>query len=104
MTTARRATRHRRRLRATLGSTPVFTADVGSGGFCAELLRVHQAGTPIQGFIRFNGQDLPFSGEIAWSRAGEPRLGLRGRIGVRFKMQSVEAQAILLALAMTGVV
>jgi hypothetical protein len=102
MPTARQSVRHRRRLRATLGSTPVFTADVGPGGFSAELIRVQPPGTPVQGSIRVNGDDLAFRGEIAWAKAGEPRLGLRGRIGVRFSMPSLDSRAIMVALALAG--
>jgi hypothetical protein len=103
MLTDRRSARHRRRLRASVGSTPVFTADVGPGGFSAEILRVHPPGTPIDGSIRVNDREVAFRGEIAWARAGAPNMGIRGRIGVRFTMQPVESQVIAMALSLIGV-
>ena len=102
--TTRSSARHRRRFRASLGSTPVFTSDVGLGGFSAEVLRVQAPGTPVQGSIRLNGEDVAFRGEIAWAKAGVPRVGLRGRIGVRFDLQSVEARLVTTALSVAGVV
>ena len=61
-----------------------FTIDVSAGGFCAELMRVPSLGTQVKGAIVIEGKEYPFSGKIAWARAGEPRVNLRGRFGVTF--------------------
>jgi len=103
MTSSRRSVRHRRRFRVTLGATPLFTADIGPGGFSAELMRVQAPGTPVRGSIRLNGLDVSYAGEIAWARAGEPHMSLRGRIGVRFTALPAEVKAILAAQPLTGV-
>jgi PilZ domain len=95
MKPARRSVRHRRRIRATVGTTPVFTADVGPGGFSAELMRVQAPGTVVQGSIRLDGLDVPYDGEIAWAKAGAPHLSLRGRVGVRFTRLPEAARAVL---------
>jgi hypothetical protein len=102
MPAARRFVRHRRRFRATLGTTPVFTADIGPGGFSAELMRVQPPGTPVQGSIRLNGLDVSYSGEIAWAKAGDPHMSLRGRIGVRFTSLPSEVRNILAAAVLVG--
>jgi hypothetical protein len=68
---------------APVGSS-AFTIDVSAGGFCAELMRVPSPGAEVKGSMAIGGQEFPFSGRIAWVRAGEPRLNLRGRIGVTF--------------------
>ena len=97
MTSARRSIRHRRRVRVTLGTTPVFTADIGPGGFSAELMRVQPPGTPVQGWIRLSGREVPYAGEVAWAKAGAPHLALRGRLGVRFTTLPADVQALLSA-------
>ena len=67
------------------GSNSVaFTIDVSSGGFCAELMRVPAPGMQVKGSIFIAGKEYPFIGKIAWARASEPRVNLRGRIGVTF--------------------
>ena len=38
----------------------------------------------MRGFIRLDGHEVDFAGEIAWAKAGAPHMSLRGRIGVRF--------------------
>jgi hypothetical protein len=76
--------RHKRRLRVSLGSTPLFTTDISAGGFSAEILRAPEPGTRVAGVIRLVGDEVPYAGEVVWARAGTPRLNLRGRIGVRF--------------------
>lgn len=76
--------RHRRRFRVTIGASPVFTLDLGAGGFSAELMRVPANGSAVAGVIRLNGVDVAYRGEVAWVKPGDPRIGLRGRIGVRF--------------------
>lgn len=65
-------------------NSAAFTIDVSPGGFCAELMRVPSPGMQVQGSIVIAGKEYPFSGKIAWARAGEPRVNLRGRIGVTF--------------------
>jgi len=101
MTSSRRSIRHRRRIRITVGTTPVFTADIGPGGFAVELMRVQAPGTAVAGSIRLNGSEVGYAGEIAWAKAGAPHMSLRGRMGVRFTKLSPEAKAILSAAALT---
>jgi hypothetical protein len=77
--------RLRRRLKLTLGGKlPAFTADVSPQGFAAEVMHVLRPGTQVHGAITLNGQEFPFTGQVAWAKAGEPRLSVRGRYGVRF--------------------
>jgi len=84
MATTRLSIRHRKRFRVTIGATPLFTTDIGAGGFGAEAMRVQDPGTPVRGTIRINGGEVPYVGEIAWAKAGVPHIALRGRMGVRF--------------------
>jgi hypothetical protein len=97
MSSARRSIRHRRRIRVTLGTTPVFTADIGPGGFSAELMRVQPPGTQVKGSIRLSGQEVGYLGEVAWAKAGAPHMSLRGRMGIRFTALPAEARALLSA-------
>jgi hypothetical protein len=80
----RNSQRVRRRLKVTLPHCRAFTLDVGSGGFSAELLRVLQPGTKISGVIELDQAAIPFAGTVAWSKPGDPYLGLRGRMGIAF--------------------
>jgi PilZ domain len=94
MTVKRATPRHRRRLRLSLGTTPVFTADISAGGFCVEILRTPMPGTPVIGTIRIDGAEVHYAGRVVWAKVGSPRLNLRGRIGVRFT--SLPASAVKL--------
>lgn len=97
MTRPPRAIRHRRRVRGTLGTTPIFTKDIGPGGFSAELVRVQAPGTPVEGSFRLCGCEISYAGVVAWAKAGVPHMALRGRMGVRFTKVSSEALALLAA-------
>ena len=84
MTSGRVSHRSKRRLRVSLGATPLFTADVSAGGFSAEILRAPAPGTPVAGTIRVSSGEVRYAGEVVWAKAGAPNLNLHGRIGVRF--------------------
>jgi hypothetical protein len=85
MPTRRLLPRLRRRLRLTWGgSQPAFTQDVSPGGLALELMSVPPPGTQVRGVLPLAGRDFPFTGVVVWARAGEPRLQVRGRVGVRF--------------------
>ena len=75
MTSGRTSHRHKRRLRVSVGATPLFTADI---------LRTPAPGSLVAGTIRVANTEANYSGEVVWARAGAPRLNLHGRIGVRF--------------------
>ncbi|MBI5070978.1 MAG: PilZ domain-containing protein [Deltaproteobacteria bacterium] len=94
MTKTRTSTRYRRRFRVTIGASPVFTLDLGAGGFSAELMRVPAAGSSVSGAIQLNGSEVPYAGEVAWAKPGDSRLGLRGRIGVRFTHLAPEVRRL----------
>jgi hypothetical protein len=80
----RHSARHRRRFRVTLDRTSSFTLDVGAGGFSTEMMRVLPPGTPVMGQIRMQEIQVAFTGRVVWSRPGDARMNLRGRMGVRF--------------------
>jgi hypothetical protein len=79
-----RSPRSRVRLRVATSHGGSFTVNVGPGGFCTELVRVLPIGTPVEGSIYLDGQDRRFTGRVAWARPGDFRLGLKGRMGIRF--------------------
>lgn len=77
--------RQRRRLKLSLGGKlPAFTADVSPGGFSVEMMNVLRPGLTVHGTLTLANREFPFTGEVSWARAGDPRLSVRGRIGVRF--------------------
>ena len=85
MQEARVEGRHRRRLKVMVGSTPSFTTDVSTRGFCMELLgRVLPPGTPVFGTIQVKGGEVAFQGRVAWAKRGDWHLNVRGKMGVRF--------------------
>ncbi len=81
---SRSAGRLRRRVKVTFLGGTSFTSDIGRGGFSTERARVPVPGAPVEGFIDVAGAELRFRGRIAWARAGDLTLGLRGRMGVQF--------------------
>lgn len=80
----RRGRRHRLRLRVSTGRGNSFTVNVSTGGFCTELMRVYPVGQGVEGVIDTPHGPMTFSGRVAWSKDGDPRLNLRGRMGVCF--------------------
>lgn len=77
--------RFRRRLKLTLGGKlPAFTADVSPQGFAVEAMRSCPPGTDVAGSITLQGEEFTFTGKVCWAKAGDPRLSVRGRFGVRF--------------------
>jgi hypothetical protein len=91
----RRWARLRRRFKVSVGRTVSFTIDVGAGGFCAQLLRVMPPGSAVEGTIVVDGQPLPYAGRVVWATAGEPHMGLHGRMGVSFTSVEADLPAIL---------
>lgn len=81
---ARRWVRFRRRFKVTLSQGAAFTVDVCGGGFCALMLRAIPPGTPVEGTILVDGQDLRYKGRVIWAKAGDVHLGVRSRVGVGF--------------------
>ncbi len=73
-----------------LDHTSSFTVDVCAGGFCTELMRVLPPGSPVQGSIQMNGQEVAFAGQVVWVKPGDVGLNLRGRMGVRFTRVSLD--------------
>lgn len=76
--------RIRRRLKVRLGGLLTFTADVSPSGFAAELMQALPPGSELNGEIELCGESFPFTGKVCWAKAGEPRMNVRGRFGVRF--------------------
>lgn len=76
--------RQRKRLRVELSGTPSFTVDVSPGGLCLESMKPLAPGNSIHGKLRVANEDLDFTGVVCWAKAAEPRLQLRGRMGIRF--------------------
>lgn len=77
--------RFRRRLKLSLGGKlPAFTADVSPQGFSVEAMHISKPGAEVQGSITIQGQEFPFTGKVCWAKAGDQRMSIRGRFGVRF--------------------
>jgi hypothetical protein len=72
-----------------------FTVNVSADGACTELLRAPPVGSRIDGHIFVEGMSVPFSGRVAWARAGEPRLNQLGRVGVRFERVGLDLAPVL---------
>ena len=63
---------------------PALSADVSRGGFQAELPQVFLPGSKVHGYFLLDGAEVPFSGNVAWAEAGDPRASIYSRIGVHF--------------------
>ena len=95
MTMPRTGARGRRRVRVTIGGSAVFTQSLGVGGFSAEVMRVLPRGSSVQGTMRVGEKDFDSVGEVAWVKPGDPRVSLRGRMGVRFTQLNAEARRLI---------
>jgi hypothetical protein len=93
--TPRTGARARRRLRVTIGGTATFTQSLGAGGFSVEVMRVLPRGSPVQGTMRVGERDFDYAGDVAWVKPGDPRINLRGRMGVRFTQLNAEARRLI---------
>lgn len=77
--------RQRRRLKLSLGGrSPAFTGDVSPGGFAVETMRLIRPGSTLHGTLTLEGREFDFTGQVTWARAGDPRMSVRARMGVRF--------------------
>ncbi len=87
--------RRRRRYKVTLGTHTSFTIDISGGGFSTEAMRVLPVGTEVTGTIQVEAKQVPFSGRVAWAKAGAPHLNLRGRMGIRFSSPPQDLLALI---------
>lgn len=76
--------RARKRLPLMVQGTRAFTADLSPGGLCVELARTIPPGATVHGQLELLGARYDFTGQVAWTRAGDPRLSVRARMGIRF--------------------
>ena len=77
--------RQKRKLKLDLGpSFPAFTSDVSPGGFAVECAVVQRPGTRLRGSLTVDQREFVFTGEVSWAQMGDPRMSLRGRMGIRF--------------------
>ena len=76
--------RLRRRLKLKLAGFQTFTADVSPQGFAVEAMHISKPGTDVHGSISIQGQEFAFTGKVCWAKAGDQRMSVRGRFGVRF--------------------
>ena len=92
--------RRRNRFPVTVGRLTLFTANVSSSGFCTEILRVLQPGAGVAGMIRAYGSEYAYSGRVVWSKPGDPKINLHGRMGMQFVSVAPELAALLDTLPM----
>jgi hypothetical protein len=80
-----RSPRRRVRLLVATSRGSSLTVNVSAGGFCTGLMRVLPVGSNVEGTIHLDGRGETFAGRVAWSKPGDPRLNVMGRMGVRFE-------------------
>jgi hypothetical protein len=80
---ARAMPRLKKRLKLWLAESLAFTADVSATGFAIDLVRALKPGAMVHGRLEVDGVQWPFTGQVRWARAPEPRLQERGKAGVR---------------------
>jgi PilZ domain len=97
----RTGARSRRRIRVTIGGAAAFTQSLAVGGFSAEVMRVPPRGSPVQGTMYLGEKDFDYIGDVVWVKPGDPRINLRGRVGVRFTQLNAEARRLIEAALFT---
>jgi hypothetical protein len=76
--------RSRKRVPLTLGGSKTFTKDLSAGGFSAELTQALPVGSAVSGAMEIGAGTYPYTGQVAWAKAGDMRIMQRARVGVRF--------------------
>jgi len=80
-----RSTRKVLRLPVSLGGKlPALTADVSTAGCRLELPQVFLPGSKVHGYVLYADTEMPFQGEVVWSKPGDPRASVYSSTGVRF--------------------
>jgi PilZ domain-containing protein len=80
----RKYARERRRVKVSIGTSTLFTVDLSAGGFQAESVHVLAPGSQVSGTLEHSSGRYAFAGVVAWAKAGDSRMGIRGHVGVRF--------------------
>jgi hypothetical protein len=91
---ARKNPRVKRRMKVVIAGSTSFTVDLSPSGFSTESMRVLPVGTPVQGTLHPEGRQVPFSGRIVWSKPGNVRMNIRGKMGVAFDETLAELKAV----------
>jgi hypothetical protein len=94
----RQQKRVRRRHKVALEGMTGFTVDISEDGLLVEMLKTLVPGSEVSGTIQVEEAALPFTGQVRWARAGNPHLGLLGRMGIHLR----EAPPALVALLQQG--
>lgn len=90
-----RSPRRRVRLLVATSRGSSLTVNVSAGGFCTGLMRVLPVGSNVEGTLHLDGRSETFAGRVAWSKPGDARLNVMGRMGVRFeKIDPAFAQSL----------
>ena len=87
--------RQPKRFKVVVGPTTLFTHDVGVGGLCLEAMTLPARHSIIQAQVVVSGVPYTFEAVVAWTLAGDPRVGNRGRCGIRFTRIAPEYLAAL---------
>ena len=72
-----------------------LTADISDEGFCLETPTLLSRGQALTGYVLHGHKELEWSGEVHWVEAGDPRLSIWHRVGVRFTSVSPGLRALL---------
>lgn len=72
-----------------------LTADISDHGVCLELFQPMRIGAEVDGFVLHGDRELPFKGQVAWAKPGNPMASLFGTMGVRFTWVSPGLRALL---------
>jgi len=72
-----------------------LSADVSDGGFRLETMSLLSPGTRLDGYVLHGDKELPWRGEVAWARAGNPMASTWHELGVRFTFVSPGLRALI---------
>jgi hypothetical protein len=72
-----------------------LSADVSDGGFRLETTSLLAVGSRVEGYVLHGDKELPWKGEVAWSKAGNPMASTWHQVGVRFTWVSPGLRALI---------
>lgn len=72
-----------------------LSADLSHGGFRLETPQLLAPGTVIDGYVLHGNKELPWRGEVAWAKPGNPMASVWHEVGVRFTHVSPGLRALI---------
>jgi hypothetical protein len=72
-----------------------LSTDVSDWGFCLETPSLLSKGAPLNGYVLHGEKELEWTGEVAWTKPGNPMASVWHRVGIHFTWVSPGLRALI---------